>query len=130
MRSLRVLVGVLVVSATLSGCGNERSAAEFCAVHDRHRDRYLAATTPSEDGNPFGDLVSLAVAVGDLSIMWSELAGAAPEEIRSDAEAVRDGWEQQERDSLDGKWLATIGNGILNAGAMTRVDSYIRDNCS
>ncbi|CAN5160779.1 hypothetical protein BH11ACT4_BH11ACT4_24570 [soil metagenome] len=126
------LVGIAaiagIVSVGLVGCSSERSVEAFCGVLVDGRDQYFQATSASSSGT-LGDLIDTASALADLQRMWNKLAEVAPEEIRGDAEAVRDAWKQQTDAAVDGNWAGAVVGAIANAGPIGRLDQYARNNC-
>lgn len=127
--ALAASVALALGASLLTGCSEGRSAEAFCNTMATHRDRYLSAMNLG-DSPDITDLLNAASAIGDLKVMWTELADVAPEEIRSDAEAVRDAWAAQEEAALGGNYLGALGTGLLASGSMSRVDAFVRDNCS
>lgn len=130
---LQRVVGVAAVlitaTAFLSACsGTNRSVEAFCSTMDTHKTRYLEQMSAAQSGG-LGGLVTATSAVGDLKLMWRELADVAPSDIQTDTEAVRDAWEKQEDNAAQMDWKAAIATGLLNSGSMSRVDTYVRTNC-
>lgn len=140
-RPLLVLLCVgLVVPA--SACAEPRSPEAFCDVLDTHKERYLTGMEAAQDNVEGGGGVGLlagsaqaVAALGDLQVMWKDLAEVVPEEIRSDVETIRD-TNQQQLDALtdsDGDALSAIASGAVAAlatsGSYRRVDAYVRERC-
>ena len=121
-----VLVGGLILTG--AGCANSRSTAAYCAAMEKHKSRYLSAMDTATAAGGLGSLVQAAGAVGDLKVMWKDMAEAAPDDIRSDTEAVRDAWAKQEEAALSGNWKASLGGALANSGSMARVDAYVRQH--
>lgn len=128
----------------LSSCGQSRSAENYCSVLASHRERYLAAmgsaqgSVSSQDAlAALGGLAQAASALADLQQMWTDLAEVAPDEIRTDTEAVRD-IGQKQQDALAGGGLAdplgALSGGLFSsiaaAGPMGRIDTYVRTHCT
>lgn len=61
--------------------------------------------------------------------MWEHLAAAAPQEILSDVEDVRDAWIAQEEAAQNGDWRAAIVGATLNANSIARVDAFTVEAC-
>ncbi len=157
-RASAVLIAI-VMAASLSACddgngyddaGNSDEVAvsqdppphtveAFCAVHDLHKQDYLAAFDSAnaslEGGDLLGGLLEAGVALGDLNTLWKKLVEAAPEEIRVDTEIVSEGWEKMTDlavEAVDNP-LKGLGSALLNsfklAGPLKRVDQFVRENC-
>lgn len=118
----------ILATASLTAC-SQRSTEAFCSTMEEHKTRYLEAWSQASGEGAVAGLVGGASAVGDLKIMWDELAEVAPDEIRPDAEAVRDAWKQQEDAAKNGDWMGAVAGGLMNSGSMSRVDQYARENC-
>lgn len=123
-----ILIVSLLLTVLLTGCvgGEERSLEAYCNTMAKHRDSYLTAM------NNTGDLTGLlgaAGAIGDLKIMWQEMADVAPNDIRVDTEAVRDSWIKAEDAAISGDFQALLGTALFNSGPIERVDAYIIANC-
>lgn len=123
--------GVLMVFAVLvlSGCAVKGSMEQYCETLASHRESYLQAMGAATDPSSAADVLGGVSAIGDLKSMWREMAEVAPEEIRSDTESVRDAWSKVEDSAARGDWGAALFAGLLNAGAMERVDAYVRQHC-
>lgn len=129
-RTQQVGVGVIaasIIAIALSGCGQERSAEAFCQTMEEHKQAYLSQMEGA--GASLEGIVSAAGAIGDLKIMWQDLAKVAPEEIRSDVESVSEAWQEQEDNATDGNWSGVLATALLNGGSMVRVDTYVRETC-
>ncbi|MFT4189244.1 MAG: hypothetical protein QM621_11760 [Aeromicrobium sp.] len=100
----------------------------FCDTHDEYKDRYLEAVEASRSQGGLVGLLGTASAIGDLSLMWQELAEVAPGEISADVERVRDGWAAQEENAISGDLSAGLATAIFYSGSMGRIDLYIRQN--
>lgn len=134
---------ILIIAAVLLGsCGAPRSPEIFCDVMDKHRQRYEAATTEALESLETGDLEGLlgggtqmVAALGDLQMMWDELAEVSPDEIRTDVERVRDHNKEQldaAAKSLSdpiGVLLGTLSDGLTMSGSYNRVNDYAGDHC-
>jgi len=97
---------------------------------DNHKDRHLtamrAATDSLESETTGGSLAGIGgglVAIGDLQMMWEELADLAPDDISPDIDQVRDENAKQLEavgDNLDNP-LAALGRspvgGVMTAGS-------------
>ena len=143
MKARHAAAGIAVVSVLVAGCGSGRSPERFCAVMDKHKDRYLtamsAAANSLESETTGGTLAGIGgglVAIGDLQVMWEELADVAPEEISPDVERIRDENAKQLEaagDSLNNP-LGALGRslmgGFMTAGSYQRVDEYTRQHCN
>jgi hypothetical protein len=136
-------LALVLLPATLSGCGTERSAKAYCDTMQKHKDRYLSAmadaTKQVEKGDAAGVVGGLAgtvSALGDIQRMWEDLAKVAPEEIRPDVESVRDNSAKQldkaEQSIKDpaGALASALVNALVNSGPIRRVDAYTRQNCT
>lgn len=128
MRLTALTVAVAASAVMLTGCSAGRSIEAFCNTMEEHKEAYLEQMDAAQ-GAGLGGLLTAVSAVGDLKTMWKELAEVAPEDIRSDVESVSETWQKQEDNAASGDWLASIATGLLNSGSMSRVDSYVRENC-
>ncbi|MFK0004985.1 hypothetical protein [Paenarthrobacter sp. NPDC090522] len=80
-------------------------------------------------GSDLADIVNTLSAVGDLKLMWTDIAAVAPPEIKTDAEAARDAWSNAESAGVSGKKVEAVGNALLNSGSITRVNAFIAAKC-
>lgn len=128
MKSVMILLtwSALVFALTACGSASSRSVEAYCNTMVKHRDRYLTAMDNTGD---LSGLIGAAGAIGDLKIMWDEMAEVAPEDIRSDTEAVRDSWRKAEESATGGDFMTLFSNALFNSAAIERVDAYIIDNC-
>lgn len=127
----RSALAVLLMSAVLLGtaaCAPARSVEAFCSTMDKHKAAYLEQMG-SADGGSLGGLLTAVGAMGDLKIMWDELATVAPSGIQADVESVAETWKKQEDNASNGNWLGSLSTVLLNTGAISRVDTYVRENC-
>lgn len=131
---------ILLSVVPLSACGDGRSPEAFCSTMDRHKERYLDATDAAlgnvERGDGVGMLagtVQMVTALGDLQVMWKELAEVAPEDIQADVETIRDTTEQQLDAATSGDPASTLTSSVLSGltsvGSYQRVDAYVREHC-
>ena len=120
-----VLAAVTVVA---TGCAPTRSVEAFCSTMDKHKTTYLEQMNSADSGS-LGGLFTAVGAMGDLKIMWDELAAVAPPEIQADVESVAETWKKQEDNASNGNWLGSLSTALLNSGAISRVDTYVRENC-
>lgn len=142
LKTVLTLLLSLALLTSLSACSAPRTPEGFCSVVDKHRQRYEAAMSDAQSVLQGGDATSLVAglakvisAVGDLQIMWNDLADAAPEDIRSDVEAVRDN-NQKQLDALKNASSDPIGvltsgvlSGLTASGSYQRVDQYAAEHC-
>lgn len=141
-KSFRYCAGAVAIAlaVTLAGCSSGRSTEAFCKVHDEYKERYLASMEVANgqlenEDTALAGILNGAVAMGDLTNMWTELAKVAPESIQADAEAVAEAWKAQSDaagEMLDnplGGLLSSLMTGFQAAGPMSRVDEFVRTNC-
>ncbi|OZD47390.1 hypothetical protein CH252_21170 [Rhodococcus sp. 06-1477-1B] len=122
---------VLLMSAALliaTGCAPTRSVEAFCSTMDKHKAAYLEQMDGADSGSLNG-LFTAVGAMGDLKLMWDELATVAPPEIQADVESVSETWKKQEDNASNGNWLGSLSTMLLNSDAISRVDTYVRENC-
>jgi hypothetical protein len=133
---------VAVLAATLLvGCSS-RSVEAFCDTLEEHKQRYLgamdSAATQMESGETLdvlGGLFKGAVAIAAIQPMWEDLAKVAPDEIQTDVEAIRDLTSEQNKraESAASNPFGTIFGSLMTsaqlAGPLSRVDTYIVENC-
>lgn len=129
-----------IVAVSLGGCGggSERSADAYCrAFYETAtpiRKSYLEADENVET-DPLQALVTLLGSPGDLSVIFDTMAAHAPDEIRSDTEAVRDAMKKEQDAIGEGLSdpLGALGNsiaaGVTSSGSFTRVDNYLNEHC-
>lgn len=133
------MVVTLAAAAGLGGCGGpERSAQAWCdafwdkaiPLHDQYQqDADLSGEDPTA---VILDLVSVS---GDVQVILDDMARVAPEEIRSDTEALRDSLEKSQDaagDALSDP-LGALGKAFSQAlgsiGSQRRFDAYFAAHC-
>lgn len=132
----------LGMGCTLAGCTDGRSPAAFCRVMEQHRERYEAAAGDAMTLVVQGDLdgilaggAQMVMALGDLQVMWDDLADVAPEEIRTDVERVRDHNQEQldaAAEALNDPLKALVGSltsGLASSGSYDRLNDYAGEHC-
>lgn len=127
----RTVPAVLLMSAVLlsaTGCAPTRSVAAFCSTMDKHKQAYLEQMDSADSGSLDGLFTAIG-AMGDLKLMWDELATVAPPEIQADVESVAETWKTQEDNASNSNWLGSLSTMLLNSGPISRVDTYVRENC-
>lgn len=117
----------LILAGSLTGCS--RSVQAFCKVVADHKERYLDAMSSASQATGLEALFQAATAVADLKSMWHDMAAAAPNEIRGDAEAVRDTWDEVSEAASRQAWLTALGAMVAGARPMQRLDAYVGANC-
>lgn len=116
-------------SATAAASSANSAVQRFCKIVAEHKDRYERAMSAAQSTNELANLVVVASALGDLKTMWSDLADAAPPEIKTDVEATKDAWASAESAASQRDVLAALNNALLNSAAVSRVSKYIAANC-
>lgn len=131
MSKSRTLIAAIVLALTLSACGSgtARSVEAYCDTVAQHRDRYLSAMDAATSSGGLDGLLGGVSAIGDINNMWSDLAGVAPDEIRSDTEAVKEAWEESEEAASSGDIFGMFTSAFTNLGPTERVNTYIAENC-
>jgi len=129
-----VLMGIagLLAVLPLASCSSEsseNSVEAYCGTLNEHKRSYLASMEAASNPASAADILGGVAAVGDLKIMWSELADVSPDEIRADTENVRDTWADVENAAVNGDWASALLTGLLNAGSFQRVDAFVREHC-
>ena len=82
-----------------------------------------------------GGLAQAASALGDLQVMWDELAEASPDEIVKDVIAVRDTNRQQMEQAKNvasdplGALSGILAGGLTASGSFQRVNDYALEHC-
>jgi len=128
-RAIAAVALVSAAAACLTACsGSTRSVEAFCSTMEEHKQAYLGQMEAAQGAGIDGLLTAIS-AVGDLKLMWKELAEVAPSDIQTDVEAVSEAWQKQEDNAGAGDWMASITTALLNSGSMSRVDTYVRENC-
>lgn len=94
---------------------------------EEHKQAYLGQMDSA--GDDLAGILTAASAIGDLKVMWKDLAAVAPDEIRSDVEAVSDAWQKQEDNAGEGNWTGALTTALFNSGSMMRVDTHVREVC-
>lgn len=127
----RVIAAIAAVGlvVTLTACTSSRSVESFCETLAEHKTAYLDSMNATSASGGLESILGTAGAIGDLKLMWQDLADVAPSDIQSDVEAVRDAWQKQEDAAASGDYAGAIVTALLNSGSMSRVDSYIQSNC-
>ncbi|WP_157171762.1 hypothetical protein [Nocardia higoensis] len=95
----------------------------------KHKERFEQAMAATDSTNDLANLVNGAGAVGDLKLMWREIAAVAPAEIQSDAEATASAWDTAEQEGIDRDGAGALANALLNTGSLTRLSTYIAEHC-
>jgi len=147
-RSLKsgLVIGVVVLAAVagalgVSACGDEaeaRTPEAYCrAFYEKGvtlHDEYQQASDNMET-DLLGGMITLFSAPGDLATLLDDMAAHAPDEIRSDTEAVRDAFKKQQDSMGDALTnpLGALGSGLATAlttsGSFRRVDEYLGEHC-
>jgi hypothetical protein len=121
------------------GSGDEKASIEaYCAyVYERgqeFRSRYQSGDVEDLD-QTVAAMFSLIAAPRDLASFFDGMADVSPPEVKSDVEAIRDGFGQMAdntgkalSDPL-GTLVESVGAGLSNAGAMERFDAYTLEQC-
>lgn len=136
----RLIEGAVVAAMGLvvGGCGAERSPQAYCdAFWDKaipFREQ-LTKSNENLDNDPFTGIMNLLSPPRDLAGIFDSMAKAAPEEIRTDTEAVRDAFNKL-ADSYGetvknpfGALASNLGTALLTGAAMNRVDAYLTEHC-
>lgn len=138
--SICAIATAVIAAVSVGGCGgsSERSAEAYCrAFYETAapiRKSYIEADEQAET-NPLQTLVTLLGSPGDLSVIFDTMATHAPDEIRSDTEAVRDAMKKEQEAIGEGLSdpLGALGNslaaGVTSSGSFTRVDNYLNEHC-
>jgi hypothetical protein len=129
----------VAVAAVTSGCGEDRSAEAYCRAFYAKaapiRQSYVDQNQRVES-DPFGSMIKLLQAPGDLASIFDSMVDHAPDEIKSDTVIVRDSFKQMQ-DTM-GKAvsnpLEAMGAGLVSSlssgGALERVDAYLSAHCA
>lgn len=141
-RLLLSAVSTALVLPMLAACSEGRSVEAYCDTMYEHQDRFEQTMAQAADAAASGTfdgalegLAGAAGAVGDLQQMWSDLADAAPEEIRADVESIRDTYARQFERAEDGAsdplgvLAGSIADSLFNWGAASRVDAWTAEHC-
>jgi len=128
MRSQRttLVAGIVVVGllASLAGCSSSRSVEAACDVAVEYKTVLLESMSAASVSGGLKDLLGAGESTNDLRTMWATLAEVAPAEIQTDAETMRDAWQEQE-DAGAGSLVAAL----RATAPMTRVWGYVKMNC-
>jgi hypothetical protein len=142
MRRARLLAPLAAacvgVAAVVSGCGDERSAEAYCRAFYAKaapiRQSYVDQNKRIES-DPFGSIVKLLQAPGDLESIFDSMVDHAPDEIKSDTVIVRDSFGQMQ-DTMGeavSNPLGALGQGLVSSlssgGAFERVNAYLTAHC-
>lgn len=144
-RETAACAAVAAVASVLltAGCSSGRSEEAFCDTMAKHRQEFESsmqqaneALDSSDDDQVLLGMAKGAASILDLRTMFSELAEVAPQEIRGDAEAVRDNLDEQ-ADNAGGMIKDPIGGlagSVLTAAksakSMERLNQYGIDKCN
>ena len=135
-----VCAALVACVLAVTGCSSEpeRSAEAYCtAFYEKAapiREGYVEAGETVEE-NPLRAFARLMQAPGDFVVILDGMVDHAPDEIRSDTEAMRDSLKKQTEAAGDaiGDPLGAIGAGLVNAlatsGSYGRVDAYLNEHC-
>lgn len=138
--SVGAITAATLAAVLVSGCGggSERSAEAYCrAFYETAtpiRKSYVEADEQVET-DPLQALVTLLGSPGDFGVIFDTMAAHAPDEIRSDTEAVRDAMKKEQEAVGEGLSdpLGALGNsiaaGVTSSGSFTRVDNYLNEHC-
>jgi hypothetical protein len=130
---------LLVVAGPLVGCGgSDRSPEAYCrAFYETAapiRETYVEADNEVET-DPLKSIVTLLGSPGDLEVIFDSMVAHAPDEIRSDTEAVREAMKKEQEavgeglsDPL-GALGKSLGAGLTSSGSFSRVESYLNEHC-
>lgn len=130
-RLVAVGMGIVMVVA---GCSSSRGSAPkpstdaLCSTYAAEVEKFAGAFGKS----PLGDLIALLSAPNDLAVAFDKMARVAPDEIRSDVEALRDTFREQAKSSPTlnaGALLEGLLRGAGASGSFTRVDDWLTGNC-
>lgn len=83
----------------------------------------------ASDAHSLTGFLLTASSVGDLGVMWKQIAAVAPEEIRADAEAVAESWNSVTDTTTSRDYLSAFVNAVIASGSTERVNAYIYNNC-
>lgn len=120
----------LLLAVTLTGCSSAGgSVEEFCGVVADHKTEYVDAMGAAGTSDLFSGLVGAVSAIGNLKVMWADLADAAPAEIRSEVEAVESAWADMESAAASGDIAGALTGSLLNMKPIESVDAYVVENC-
>jgi hypothetical protein len=138
---LLVAASALLTATVLSACGGsggDRSAEAYCRAFYEHaapiRKTYVEADKTLEQ-DPLKSVVTLLGAPGDLASIFGAMVDHAPDEIRSDTEAVRDAFKKQQEsvgEALSDPLGAigdSLGAALTTSGSFARVESYLQRHC-
>lgn len=133
-RTLRGTTGIaaaLLLAGSLAGCSGDSGSVEaFCGVIAEHKTDYVdAMKTATDAADPVSGLLGAISAMGNLTVMWAELAEAAPADIRAEVETVSDSWADTQDAAASGDFLGAVSGTLLNSQPMESVDAYVVENC-
>jgi hypothetical protein len=138
--SAGLLAAAVIAAVWTGGCGggSDRSAEAYCRSFYETaapiRKSYVEADEQAET-EPLQALVTLLGSPGDLGVIFDSMAAHAPDEIRSDTEAVRDAMKKEQEAIGEGLSdpIGALGNslaaGVTSSGSFTRVDNYLNEHC-
>lgn len=132
-------LAVTALALILPACGgSERTAEAYCKSFYETaapiRESYVEANEELE-ADPLNAIVTLLGSPGDLAVIFDSMVAHAPDEIRSDTEAVRDAMKKEQDAIGEGLSdpLGALGNslaaGITSSGSFSRVDTYLNEHC-
>lgn len=135
MKALSILA-FIAVAALVSGCTgiapsgpSEGSVEAYCAVVEKHKDRYLSAMAATNSTDGLVNLLVAAGAIGDLKSMWTELAKVAPDDIKTDTETMKEAWDNAQEAAQNRDVFGALFNAVSNTGPGGRVNAYIATRC-
>ena len=128
----------LLLGLLAAGCssGDQRTPVRYCDVVKQLQ----AAADPLADQAIFGNPEQLEAALGERVRTFSDLAAAAPAEIRTDADTLRDGFikinnalSQAHFDSAAANSDPVVQSVLADTGfqdAQGRVETYDTNHCA
>lgn len=127
-------LAAVVLAASVSGCGDTRSAAAVCDVWDRDglalHDSFEQTGTSSDD--PVSGLFALVGAPGRIGSLMNRMAAVAPPEIEPSFTALGEAFKAIAPD-VSANPLTGLGNSLMvAAGAqddVAAVNEYLGTNC-
>lgn len=126
---LLAVSGCDVSESTDNGGSQGDDVAPFCSTVGEHKTQFEQAAAASTSTNELANLVTFASAIGDIQAMWADLVDVAPADIKSDVQEVHDAWATAEDKAVERDVLGALTNAVLNSGSVSRVNSYIAENC-
>lgn len=129
MTAARRAIAIAVVALAACGSDDGRSLAAYCDTFWSGARELHATLDAQASDDPVAAVAAVFSSIGDLGVLFDEMARVAPDDIRADTEAIRDAVRSLPGSGGSGDIVSAIVSGLTSAGSFDRVNAYLRDNC-